>query len=564
MEVAHPPGSLSESEARAAGLLEGLREDISGRSAPRWLAAYAGTILFVLILFKAFASGVRFGGVPPDASFADYSSRVQYTLLGLAAFWGLLAPLASHWSGRLLGAKTPLRADCVLVAMYGTVIAPLAAAAFVLLIRGNIASLLAGLPAVAALTIGVDRSLALKGLRSWRSLTFTGAVFAYWGALPAAMLFGLPLSFGYPGALDRDMDLAAVAAAHPHDLAPQDNAATAYRVAGELTPPDLRWFLEGSRRQHADFQPDLRLVRRTNPPDLSAPLRAARAAVAEARRLQQAGDMTGAGRIHRAVLAFLQHLTRQENHELAFALAHADLVGAAFDALAEFVADRRLPESQGKALLLSVRLAKLSRARFAQSVASEFVVDHAMRRAFLRRIEAEFFRPGAAGRPSDDLKALVRADIAAARQAVLAVDPVPLIARKESVAREIRAATGGAGEVSSFACVWRARLLALCAYDRVPSMDATPLPAYAALSETRLLLIETALRLRLDPSIGHRLPEDPFAPGTPLKWRESEGMRTLYSVGPDRKDQGGAPLAESRGEFASTADGDVLVAIPNP
>ncbi len=92
------------------------------------------------------------------------------------------------------------------------------------------------------------------------------------------------------------------------------------------------------------------------------------------------------------------------------------------------------------------------------------------------------------------------------------------------------------------------------AVDRLPDDDPAHLAAaYAALEETGLAL--EAFRARegrypaaldeLVPRDLARLPRDPFAPDRgPLRYGDpgprGEG-RVVYSVGPDRTDQGGAP-----------------------
>ncbi|MBI3324074.1 MAG: hypothetical protein HYZ92_02225 [Candidatus Omnitrophica bacterium] len=61
----------------------------------------------------------------------------------------------------------------------------------------------------------------------------------------------------------------------------------------------------------------------------------------------------------------------------------------------------------------------------------------------------------------------------------------------------------------------------------------------------------------LVPSVLARLPEDPFAGGSPLRYTRDGGSWRLYSIGPDRKDQGGTqPLPRDKPE----GDGDIVVA----
>ncbi|MBW3624833.1 MAG: hypothetical protein KY468_15630 [Armatimonadetes bacterium] len=75
------------------------------------------------------------------------------------------------------------------------------------------------------------------------------------------------------------------------------------------------------------------------------------------------------------------------------------------------------------------------------------------------------------------------------------------------------------------------------------------------LTQNRLLATALALRAyRLErgeypeslsalvPAYLTRVPNDPFAPKTPLRYRRTDGSYLLYSVGPDGKDDGGTPI----------------------
>ncbi|MCW3059083.1 MAG: hypothetical protein JWQ02_904 [Capsulimonas sp.] len=72
----------------------------------------------------------------------------------------------------------------------------------------------------------------------------------------------------------------------------------------------------------------------------------------------------------------------------------------------------------------------------------------------------------------------------------------------------------------------------------------------------------------LAPDLLPRLPDDPFAPGSPLRYQKNAGTYTLYSVGPDGVDDGGkaiddptAPSAKTRRSVMQGAKGDVVMGV---
>ncbi|MEO7715432.1 MAG: hypothetical protein ABIY70_04480 [Capsulimonas sp.] len=111
----------------------------------------------------------------------------------------------------------------------------------------------------------------------------------------------------------------------------------------------------------------------------------------------------------------------------------------------------------------------------------------------------------------------------------------------------------------------------------------TGLPAMCDDDRTQNAFLEIALALHayqlqhhdypetlsaLAPDLLPRLPDDPFAPGSPLRYQNNAGTYTLYSVGPDGVDDGGkaidnptAPSAKTRRSVMQGAKGDVVMGV---
>lgn len=543
--------------AVAKGLLGSL-------SVGRCLGAYAAAILACWGVFEFASEWVRIGGHPHSPTFAEFSATVQNSLYLTTLVWAAAFPLILHGTARALGGKGDFQGSVKAGALAGMSGLLAWVPATFLYLRGN---LLGGVFLFAVQFLLLP-SLSLgtyhHALIGWRKnvVLAVGVGLAFllpplWSLIPV-------LAAGIPRELQRKLDRAAILATHRHDLAPQDNAAVAYKVAGAEDPPSVKWFLEGSKRKYADFMPDMKRMTKRNAPHLPGEFAAAYAMIDKADRLRQDRKYRESAEHFIAVLAFIRHLGRQENHALGFQISRNYVIGRVFTPLSNLVTDRGLPDAQARALAQAVFAAHQSRERYAWAVSQEFHLDHAVRSAYLRQRLDRFFAPGPGRDPAGDLEALLRDDVEAVRLGILRNDSEPIARREAERKKLIAAAYSGDSKPSAIGCVWDIERLAACAYAQQPSMDPKRFPEFGTLAETRLLLLETALGIRLEPGQARNLPRDPWAPEAELKLLDFGHERLLYSIGPDRIDQGGAPRVYADKDLDGTPPGDLAISILNP
>lgn len=552
---------LTSPTDRATNAIVGLRRFLATQSPARWATAHAATTLSTFLITKICADAILLSNSTTAPTFAEYSNLIQNTIFGVTALWATVVPIGSHWLARRLGGSSSYQNDVVFGSMLGITVVPLWTVTGVLLLREHWTACATGLPLLGIVSCSPALFVSLHELRGWRALITQLSISAFITSLPYAYGLAGPIAGGLLWERGRVLRSAGVPAVPHRNLAPEENAAVAYRMAGETNPPELRWFLEGTKRPYADFMPGLRVMSIRDKPKLSAPTTAAIAALEEAHRLHAASDLDGASQHYLAVLTFLRHLGEQENHPLYFQLTRMMLVSKAFGPLSKLIADPRMTEAHTKALLNAIREAKQPRVRIAQAIGVEFWMQHKFRLAYINQRLPKSFRPNRTRNHKKDVEDLVRQDISAAWRSIITNDPAPILERNDEIESLLRKESFKSRKKSG-ACIWDVTLLSLCAYDNVSTIGIPLVPRFAVLAETRMLLLETALRATLDPRTSHHLPEDPFAPGVRLRWRNAAGSRIFYSIGPDGKDQGGEPPVSIADELKTLWEGDVALSIP--
>lgn len=552
VEVAH-------SEALAADLIHGL----SRRDPRPWLLAYAAVSAVTLASMWFGASHIRIGPANDGFSLADYHTLVRLILLGLTAFWATLMPLSGHFAARRIGGTGRLKMDLLVSAFVGIPSISFWCLGWILVLRVNaVGFLLFCLVAVAGAYWTALLSVH-HGLRGWRGAAFQFSQFGLAVLLPISYVCLPPVVLGYPRSLQRAMTRASVPAAHEHNLAPQDNAAIAYSVAGWKPDRRTMWFLEGAKRDFADFMPEAHRISRASTPNLREELATAEAVIEEAAELHRRRDYAGAAARFGAVLSFTRHLASERNNIIFFHSVRMVVLAEVFEPLGRFIADPSVPFEQLKALHPVLHRAKVSRATAANAIDNSYRLDDSSRRAYAGQHLLNFYAPGVRAAVGNELNLLLLADSAAARQAVEAVDSAPIVEHAAMRDRLLSGALSGGGPARAFDCIWDPGSLARCAYLSTPSHDLKDMPALFAMAEARLRVLYTATGLRLGLGMPRRGAEDPFAPGQTLRLvRRPDGSGRLYSVGPDRADQGGQTVPFDRNHWSTVPGGDISLDFP--